>query len=79
VKNRAIRGVQPSEHAPQIDQIDPAVLEAIGLRQLALVGADVGVRLNPRYGVWDPVSLQVVSDENETGGFVAPLRATART
>jgi hypothetical protein len=29
--------------------------------------------------VWDPVSLQVVSDENETGGFVAPLRATART
>jgi hypothetical protein len=37
------------------------------------------VRLNPRYGVWDPVSLQVVSDENETGGFVAPLRATART
>lgn len=79
VKNRTTRGVQPSDHAPQIDQIDPAVLEAIGLRQLALVGEDVGVRLNPRYGVWDPVSLQVVSDENETGGFIAPLRATART
>jgi hypothetical protein len=79
VKNRTTRGVQPSDHAPQIDLIDPAVLEAIGLRQLALVGEDVGVRLSPRYGVWDPVSLQVVSDENETGGFVAPLRATAST
>ncbi|MGB8962241.1 MAG: hypothetical protein WCC38_09835 [Pseudonocardiaceae bacterium] len=79
VKNRTTRGVQASDHAPQIDQIDPTVLEAVGLRQLALVGEDVGVRLNPRYGVWDPVSLQVVSDEDETGGFVAPLRAAVRT
>ncbi|MDQ3762054.1 MAG: hypothetical protein M3460_10260 [Actinomycetota bacterium] len=78
MKNRANRGVQPSDHAPEVDQIDPAVLEAIGLRQLAQVGEEVGVRLSPRYGVWDPVSLQVVADENETGGFVAPLRATPR-
>ena len=78
VKNRTDRGAQRSDHAPQIDQIDPAVLEAIGLRQLAEVGEEVGVRLSPRYGVWDPVSMQVVSDENETGGFVAPLRAAPR-
>jgi hypothetical protein len=78
IKNRTNRGAQASNHAPQIDQIDPAVLEAVGLRQLAQVGEDVGVRLNPRYGVWDPVSLQVVADENETGGFVAPLRAAPR-
>jgi len=79
VKNRTNRGAQPSEHALPIDQIDPAVLEAIGLRQLAQVGEELGVRLSPRYGVWDPISLQVVSDENETGGFVAPLRAAPRT
>lgn len=79
VKNRTDRGVQPSEHAPQIDQIDPAVLEAIGLRQLARIADEVGVRLNPRYGVWDPVTLQVVSDDNETGGFEAPLRAVPST
>lgn len=79
VKNRTDRGVEPSEHAPQIDQIDPAVLEAIGLRQLARIADEVGVRLNPRYGVWDPVTLQVVSDDNETGGFEAPLRAVPST
>jgi hypothetical protein len=79
VKNRADRGVQPSEHAPPMDQIEPAVLEAIGLRQLARVANEVGVQLNPRYGVWDPVTLQVVTDENETGGFEAPLRAVPRT
>lgn len=78
VKDRTNRGAQPSDHAPPIDQIDSAVLEAIGLRQLAQVGEELGVRLSPRYGVWDPVSVQVVSDENETGGFIAPLRATPR-
>ncbi len=78
VKNLANRGAEASEHAPQLDQIQPVVLEAIGLRQLARVGDEVGVRLSPRYGLWDPVNLQVVSDENETGGFLAPLRATPR-
>jgi hypothetical protein len=78
VKNRTNRGAQPSDHAPPIDQIDSAVLEAIGLRQLAQVGEELGVRLSPRYGVWDPVSMQVVSDENETGGFIAPLRPAPR-
>jgi hypothetical protein len=78
VTSRTNRGAEASDHAPHIDQIDPAVLEAIGLRQLAQVGEDGGVRLNPRYGVWDPVSLQVVADENETGGFVAPLRTAPR-
>ena len=78
VKNRANHGAEASEHAPQIDQIQPAVLEAIGLRQLARVSDEVGVRLNPRYGMWDPVNIEVVSDENEAGGFVAPLRAAPR-
>jgi hypothetical protein len=78
VENRTSRGAQASDHAPHIDQIDPAVLEAVGLRQLAQVSQDVGVRLNPRYGIWDPLTMQVVADENETGGFVAPLRTTPR-
>ncbi|MGQ0717174.1 MAG: SurA N-terminal domain-containing protein [Pseudonocardiales bacterium] len=78
IKNRTDRGVQPSDNAPIIDQIDPAVLEAIGLRQLAQVEGEVGVRLTPRYGIWDPVSLQAVADENETAGFLAPLRAAPR-
>ncbi len=78
IKNRTDRGAQPSDQAPELDQIDPAVLEAIGLRQLAQVGEELGVRLAPRYGVWDPVILEVVANENEAGGFVAPLRAAPR-
>lgn len=78
VNSRTNRGTQPSAHAPHLDQIDPAVLEAIGLRQLGPVAQALGVRLAPRYGVWDPVNLQVVSDENEISGFLAPLRVIRR-
>jgi len=28
--------------------------------------------------VWDPVGLEVVANKDETGGFVAPLRAAPR-
>ncbi len=78
IKNRADRGVQPSGQAPPLEQIDPAVLEAVGLRQLAQVAQEVGVRLTPRYGIWDPVSVQAVVNGNETAGFLTPLRATPR-
>lgn len=78
VTNRTDRGVRPSEHAPPLDQVEPELLEAVGLRQLGRVGQQVGVRLSPRYGLWDPVKLQVVSDADETGGFLAPLRAPSR-
>lgn len=56
---------------------DPAVLEAVGIRQLAPIAADLGVRVNPRYGIWDPVSLSVVRDENELGGLALPVRQPA--
>lgn len=76
IRNR-IEDVDPSEEAPDPDEIAPAVLEAIGLRQLGLVSEDVGVRISPRYGVWDPVNLKAVPDESEIGGFVGPLTGSS--
>lgn len=70
--------VEPSAQAPDPEQIDPALLEVIGLRQLALVADQVDIRVSPRYGVWDPVNLSVAPNEDETGGFVAPLNTTSR-
>lgn len=63
-----------AEGGGAMDEPTPTLLEAIGLRQLAPVARDLGVRINPRYGVWDPVSVRVAPNENETAGFVAPLR-----
>lgn len=53
---------------------DPEVLEQVGIRQLVPLAADLGVRVNPRYGIWDPVSLAVVPNEDELGGLVMPVR-----
>ena len=75
IRNRA-EGARPSAQAPDPKEIDPGLLEAIGLRQLAQVSKDVGIQLNPRYGVWDPVNLKAVADKNELGGFVGPLDGT---
>ncbi len=52
---------------------DPQVLEQVGIRQLVPLAAELGVRVNPRYGIWDPVSLAVVPNEDELGGLVLPV------
>jgi hypothetical protein len=49
-----------------------ADLAAIGQRLLQPLAEEVGVRVNPRYGVWDPVSMTVVSGEQQVGA-VLPL------
>jgi hypothetical protein len=47
-------------------------LAAIGQRLLQPLAEEVGVRVNPRYGVWDPVSMSVVPEDQESGA-VLPL------
>jgi hypothetical protein len=47
-------------------------LAAIGQRLLQPLAEEVGVRVNPRYGVWDPVSMRVVAAD-ERSGEILPL------
>ena len=47
-------------------------LAAIGQRLLQPLAEEVGVRVNPRFGVWDPVSMRVVA-ANQEGGAILPL------
>lgn len=70
------RSVSAGDPQPVADTagLDQSLLAAIGLRQLAMTAERVGVRLNPRYGVWDPVSLQAAPNANATAGFIEPLR-----
>jgi hypothetical protein len=70
-RNTSAGGSQPAAGTEGLEQ---SLLAAIGLRQLAMTADRVGVRLNPRFGVWDPVSLQAVPNASETTGFVASLR-----
>lgn len=62
---------------------DQAAVSAISSSQLVTIGerllqpdADrLGVRVNPRYGVWDPIQLQVVADDRQAGTILPPAAA----
>jgi hypothetical protein len=49
----------------------------IGERLLQPDAEQLGVRVNPRYGVWDPIQLRVVADDRQVGTILPP-GATAR-
>lgn len=63
-----------SANAMPADRVDPRLMEQIGLRLLAPLASEIGVRLNPRYGVWDSVSLEAVQTEGEKRAIVVPAR-----
>lgn len=52
--------------------ISQAQLIGIGERLMQPVAEEVGVQVNPRYGVWDPVALRVVGEDMLTGQVLAP-------
>lgn len=52
-------------------------LTSIGTRLLQPYLADAGVRVNPRYGVWDVVSMNLAPNQATTKGVVLPLRGAA--
>lgn len=62
-----------------IAALDPALLQAVGLRQLAIVADDLDIKISPRYGVWDPISVSAVRSDEERVGFTAELHKTPST
>jgi len=54
-----------------------AQLTAIGTRLLQPYLDQSGLRVNPRYGVWDVVSMSLATNQDATQGTVLPLRGAA--
>lgn len=52
------------------ERIDPRLLADFGRRIAQYHAADLPIEINPRYGVWDAVSTQVVAQAGEKAGFV---------
>lgn len=68
------RVLGPPPPAPVLAQrLDPQNLGEAGILLLGPLALETGVQLNPRYGVWDPVSLTAVAD----AGRAAELFAVA--
>lgn len=66
----------PSDPAA-VTSISRSQLIAIGQRMIQPTAEEVGIRVNPRYGVWDPVQLQVVADDQQVGAVFLPPTPTS--
>lgn len=53
---------------------DPQTLAAVGLALLQPAASQLGVRVSPRYGVWDSVGMQVVASSDQALGVAIPVR-----
>ncbi len=78
VKERNTVPAMPGEEE-LADGVTPQVLGAFGMRIAQFHAADLGIEINPRYGVWDPTgpadennltSPTVVAKAGERAGFV---------
>ncbi|MGX7825326.1 SurA N-terminal domain-containing protein [Actinokineospora sp. 24-640] len=56
---------------------DPRMATALGPRILQQTATEVGVKISPRYGVWDIAAMGVAPSEQETVGFVLPMAGGA--
>ena len=59
--------------AVTVDRVDDSRLEGIGLRLLGSMSTEVGVRVNPRYGLWSHVYVAVAQNEGEIPAIVVPM------
>lgn len=64
------RSADAPPDAQAVSQISQSQLVAIGERTLQPVADQVGVRVNPRYGVWDPILLRVVPADLAAGAIL---------
>jgi hypothetical protein len=62
----------PSDPA-MVTSISQSQLIAIGRRLLQPTADRVGIRVNPRYGVWDPVELRIVAEDQQVGSVLPPV------
>jgi hypothetical protein len=50
-------------------RVDLETVQEFGWQLLGMTENQVGVRLSPRYGVWDPIALAAVPNQEQTTGF----------
>lgn len=62
----------PPQGPSAVDRFGQQDLQLIGYRLLQPAAAELGVQVNPRYGVWDPIQLAVVAEDQTAGTIVAP-------
>jgi hypothetical protein len=75
VRDRDVAAPPPGPDAVPAALVDTATMTQFGLRAVQPLAQELGVRVNPRYGVWDPTQERVAPTAADAG-TVAPLQVT---
>jgi hypothetical protein len=75
VKERKLDATLPEEEAAVAAQVKPEWSELVGTYLAGQLMGELGVRISPRYGVWDPLAVGVAPSEAELSGAVVPVAA----
>ena len=67
IKDRTVR--PEADDQAEAQPIDPRLLYWAGLRQLQPIADELGVQINPRYGVWDDTGLAPAPSDDEVTGY----------
>ncbi|XVV04586.1 SurA N-terminal domain-containing protein [Actinosynnema sp. CA-248983] len=57
------------------EQLAPRALEGIGMRLAQRLAGDPQIKVNPRFGVWDPSALTCAASEETLSGYQAAVRS----
>jgi hypothetical protein len=63
----------PSDQAALASQVPDDWAMDLGQHLLGANSGDLGIRVSPRYGVWDPLAVEVVADADQKIGEVFPV------
>jgi hypothetical protein len=61
-----------------VSQLDDRSISMIGRRLTQPLSEELGVRVNPRYGAWDPVALGVLPPDQANSMIIPAAQAVAQ-
>ncbi|HEX3780670.1 MAG TPA: SurA N-terminal domain-containing protein [Pseudonocardiaceae bacterium] len=65
-------GVATSDDTAALGQLAPQAASAGAADMLSPLAQQLGIRISPRYGIWDPVGMQVVASADQSTGIEVP-------
>lgn len=78
VRDRGLSASPPGPGTVPSSLVDSSTMIQFGLRAIQPLSLELGVRVNPRYGTWDPAQQRVVGTP-AAAGTVVPLRVAPTT
>lgn len=74
IKSKTSTGTAPASGASAADSSDVGTLSTIGQNLLQADATALGVKISPRYGVWDQADMRVTAADDQTSGLELPAR-----